>query len=90
MNVKWIVVMKIEPSLYLVDRGNTGHVGQAVACAPVTQPGFDPRSGQVPWVRFFRGFSSPVKQMSGIFRPRRSPNIIWPSLSSIIIHYGRQ
>ena len=29
--------------------------------------------------------------MSGSFRPPRSPNIIWPSLSSsIIIHYGRQ
>ena len=27
-------------------------------------PGFDPRSGQVSWVRFFRGFSSPVRQMS--------------------------
>ena len=53
-------------------------------------PGFDSRSGQVSWVRFFRGFSSPVRQMSGSFRPPRSPNIIWPSLSSIIIHYGRQ
>ena len=78
-------------------------------------PGFDPRSGQV---RFFRGFSSPVIQMSGSFRPRRrrllinkglinvipslaiwwfllsscrSPNVIWPSLSSsLIIYYGRQ
>ena len=38
----------------------------------------------------FRGFSSPVRQMSGSFRPPRSPNIIWASLSSIIIHYGRQ
>ena len=54
-------------------------------------PGFYPRSGQVSWVRFFRGFSSPVRQMSGSFRPPRSPNIIWPSLlSSIIIRYGRQ
>ena len=52
-------------------------------------PGFDPRSGQVSWVRFFRGFSSPVRQMSGSFRPPRSPNIIWPSLSSILIPYGR-
>ena len=32
-------------------------------------PGFDPRSGQVSWVRFFRGFSSPVRRMSGSFRP---------------------
>ena len=48
---------------------------------------------------FFRfyyvtGFSltSPGKlpMMSGSFRPPRSPNIIWPSLSSIIMHYGRQ
>ena len=38
----------------------------------------------------FSVFSSPVRQMSGSFRPPRSPNIIWPSLSSIIIHYGRQ
>ena len=54
-------------------------------------PGFDPRSGQVSWVRFFRGFSSPVRQMSVSFRPPRSPNIIWRSLSSwLIIHYGRQ
>ena len=50
-------------------------------------PGFEPWSGQVSWVRFFRGFSSPVRQMSGSFRSLRSPNIIWPSLpSSIIIH----
>ena len=27
-------------------------------------------SGQVSWVRFFRGFSSPVRQMSGSFRPQ--------------------
>ena len=54
-------------------------------------PGFDPLSGQVSWVRFFRGFSSPVRQMSGSFRPLNSPNIIWPSLSSsLIIPYGRQ
>ena len=54
-------------------------------------PGFDPRSGQVSWVTFFRVFSSRVRQMSGSFRPPRSPNIIWPSLSSShIIHYGRQ
>ena len=34
--------------------------------------GFDPRSGQVSWVRFFRGFSSLVRQMSESFRPPRS------------------
>ena len=61
------------------------------ACLLRSGPGFDPRSGQVSWVRFFRGFSSPVRQMSGSFRPPRSPNIIWPSLSSsLIIHYGHQ
>ena len=49
-----------------------------------SRPGFDPRSGQVSWVRFFRGFSSPIRQMSGSFRPPRSPNIIWPSLSFIM------
>ena len=38
----------------------------------------------------FQGFSSPVRQMLGSFRPPKSPNIIWPSLSSILIHYGRQ
>ena len=53
-------------------------------------PRFDPWSGQVSCVLFFRGFSSSVRQMSGSFRPPRSPNIIWPSLSSIFIHYGRQ
>ena len=67
--------------------------GQTVACVPITQrAGVRSRSGQVSWVRFFRGFSSPVRQMSGSFRPPRSANIIWPSLSSsiIIIHYWRQ
>ena len=34
---------------------------------------------------FFRGFSSPVRQMSGRFRPTRSPNIICPLLSSFHI-----
>ena len=38
-------------------------------------PGFDPRSVQVSWVRFFRGFSSPVRQMSGSFRPPQGPRI---------------
>ena len=33
----------------------------------------------------FRGFYSPVRRMSGSFRPIRSSNIIWPSSSSIII-----
>ena len=33
----------------------------------------------------FRGFSSPVRQMSGTFRPPRSPALIWPSYSSFHI-----
>ena len=63
-------------------------VGEAVACTHVTQrarvrfPVGTSFLGEV-----CRGFSSPVRQMSGSFRPPRSPNIIWPSLSSIIIHY---
>ena len=88
------------PSIVLSDPENFLHwqwvpspaVGQAAACAPVTQrarvrspvgTGF---LGEV-----FSGFSSPVRRMSGSFRPPRSPNIIWPSFSSsLIIHYGRQ
>ena len=38
---------------------------------------------------FFEVFPSPVRQMSGSVRHPRSPNIIWPSLSSIIIHLVR-
>ena len=69
-------------------------VGRAVHSAPVTQrarvrsPVGTSLLGEV----FVRGFSLPVRQMSGSFRHTRSPNIIWPSLSSSshIIHYGRQ
>ena len=67
-------------------------MGQAAACAPVMQqvrvrsPVGTSFLGEV-----FRGFSSPLRQMSGSFRPPRSPNIIWTSLSSSLIsHYGRQ
>ena len=59
-------------------------VEQVVACALVTQRA-RVRTGQVSWVRFFRGFSSPIRQMSGNFRPTRSPNIIWPPYSSFHI-----
>ena len=38
------------------------------ACLSRSGHGFDHRSGQVSWVRFFQGFSSPVRQMSGSFR----------------------
>ena len=64
--------------LYILDVSTA--VEQMVACAPVTQRArARSLSGQVSRMRFFRGFSSPVRQMSGSFRPTRSPNIIWPS-----------
>ena len=47
-----------------------------------SRPGFYSQSGQVSWVRFFWGFSSPVRQMSGIFR-RCVPEY---HLAIIIIH----
>ena len=72
-----------DPRYYFPSEGQHAHLSRS-------GPRFDPRSGQVSWVRFFRGFSSPVRQMSGSFRPPRSPNITWPPLSSIISHYGRQ
>ena len=37
----------------------------------------------------FLGVSSPLRQMSGSFRPTRSPNIIWPSKSSFHIRLVR-
>ena len=58
-------------------------VEQAVARS---RPGLEPLSGQVSWVWFFRGFSSPVRQISESFRPSRSPNIIWLSSISFHIH----
>ena len=66
-------------------------VEQVVACALVTQRALV-RSpvGKSFLGEVFSGFSSPIRQMSGSFRPPRSPNIIWPSLSSILIHYGHQ
>ena len=66
-------------------------VAQTVACAPIMQwarvrsPVGTSFLGEV-----FSGFFSPVGQMSGRFGPPRSPNFIWPSLSSIIIHSGCQ
>ena len=67
----------ISPPQY---RGPGGSMRACHAAGPGSIPGLDKFPG---W-----GFSSPVRQMSGSFRP---PNIIWPSLSSsIIIHYGRQ
>ena len=60
---------------------------QVVACALVTQRArvrSPVGTGFLSEV-FFRGFSSPVRQISGNFRPPRSPNIIWPSYSSFHI-----
>ena len=55
-------------------------VEQVVACALVTQRDrFRSPVGISFLGEVFRGFSSPVRQMSGRFRPTRSPNIIWPS-----------
>ena len=66
-------------------------VEQVVACALVTQRARVQSPVGISFLgEVFRDFSSPVRQMSGSFRPPRSPNIIWPSLSSVIIHYGRQ
>ena len=67
-----------------------GPGGSMRACYAVG-PEFDPRSGQISWLRFFPGFFSPVRQMSRSFMPPRSPIIIWPSsLSPLTIHYGLQ
>ena len=38
----------------------------------------------------FSGFFLTCKPMSGSFRPPWFPNILWPSYSSKLIHYGRQ
>ena len=66
--------------------GASGSMRAGHAAGPGSIPGPD----RFPGWGFFRGFSSPVGQMSGNFRPPRFPNIIWPSLSSLLIHYGRQ
>ena len=65
--------------------GTSGSMRACHAAGPGSIPGRD----KFPGWGFFGGFS-PVRQMSGSFRPQGPPNIIWPSLSSIIIHYGRQ
>ena len=61
-------------------------VEQAVACAPVNQRGWIPGQDKFPGSRLFWGFSSPVRQTSGCFRPTRSTNIVWPSYSPFHIH----
>ena len=45
-------------------------------CLSPNWPGFDPRSGQFSWLRFFQGFFSTVRQMLGKLRPHTSPNRI--------------
>ena len=79
-----LVLLKELKTTYDQIKASTA-VGQAVACAPVTQEA----RVRSPVGTSFLGevFSSPVRQMSGGFRP---PNIISPSLSSLIIHYGCQ
>ena len=47
-------------------------------------PRFDPRFGQVSWVRFFRGISSSVRQMSGSVRASNVPEY---HLAIIIINH---
>ena len=61
-------------------------VGQAAACAPVTQRARvrSPVGTSFLGEDFFGVFLT-VRQMSGSFRPPMSPNIIWPSLSSPFI-----
>ena len=68
------------PEHFESDLSEDTAVGQAVVCARVTQrarvrsPVGTSFLGEV-----FSGFSSPVRRISGSFRPTRSPNIIWPS-----------
>ena len=100
-NTAWINMNTVSSSLSpssstgCSDQGQIFHckqstaVGQVVACTPVMQ---QVRVWSPIGTSFLGdGFSSPVRQMSGSFRSPRSPDIIWPSLSSsIIIHYGHQ
>ena len=71
-------VLNGSPS-YIVHRcGASGSMRACHAAGPGSFPGRDKFRG---W-GYFRGFSSPVRQMSGNFRPT---NIIWPSSSSFHI-----
>ena len=72
----------IVKDIRLVHRcGTDGSMRACHAAGPGSIPGRD----KFPGWGFFLGFSSPVRWMSRSFRPTRSPSIIWPSLSSIII-----
>ena len=78
---QWVFFYKYLYYDFLYEKSTA--VEQVVACTLVTQrAGFDPRSGQVSWVRFLRGFSSPVRQMSGNFRSTWFPEY---HLATIII-----
>ena len=61
--------------------GASGSMRASHAAGPGSIPSWD----RFPGWGFFGGFSSPVRLMSGNFRPPRSPNIIWPSSSSFHI-----
>ena len=86
INLNFILYLKRRRTRRVNPCGASGSMRACHAAGPGSIPGRD----KFPVWGFSRGFSSPVRQMSGSFRPPRSPNIIWPSVSSIIIHYGRQ
>ena len=65
--------------------GASGSMRACHAAGPGSIPGRDRFPGWGFSRGFSRGFSSPVRQMSGNFRPSRSPNVIWPSSSSFHI-----
>ena len=74
-------------AIYRIKKYTTA-VEQAVAWEPVTQRvRVQSPVGTGFLGEFFRGFSSPVKQMSGNFRPTRSPNILCPPQSSFNIRF---
>ena len=77
-----VILEKVELlQIYRKDGHSYGRGGSMRACH-AAGPGSIPDHDKFPGWGFFRGFSSPVRQMSGNFRPTKSPNIIWPSLSS--------
>ena len=57
-----------------------------LSCLLPCGPGFDPRSGQFPWLRFFQGFSPTVRQMSLNLRPQLSPDIISHHINHKLFH----
>ena len=61
--------------------GASGSMRACHAAGPGSIPGRD----RFPGWGFFQGFSSPVRQMSGNFRPTSSPNIICSPSSSFYI-----